>query len=74
MHSPMYMYESEVKDRVSSYHWQFAQGRLEKQAQNGKASSWLGTIQSGLRTSLGRPAAAGRSWSAKPPEPQEQCC
>ncbi len=70
MHSPMYMYETEAQDRVNSYHWQ----ARPRRAQDGRARSWLAAMQSGLRTSLGRPAAAIRSWSAKPPAPQEQCC
>lgn len=74
MHSPMYMVETEVKDRVSSYHWQAAQRRLENRTQDDKARSWLHTMQSGVRSSLSRPAAAVRSWIAQPPAPQEQCC
>jgi hypothetical protein len=81
MHNPMYMYEIVAKDRVRSYHQQVRPGRSEKPMQDSKAGLWLETMQSGLHTALSRPtgvarraAADIRSWIAKSPAPQEQCC
>lgn len=81
MHSPMYMYETEVQDRVNSYHWQAELASSDRQGQDGWASSWLDTMRSNLGPTLSYPAAAARrtvaeirSWMAKPPAPQEQCC
>ena len=76
MHSPMNMYETEAKDRVSSYHWQTKPVHSEKPMQDRKARTWLDEMQSGLRAALSRPIPAPSTMSriSKPPAPQEQCC
>ena len=74
MHSPMYMYETEIRDRVDSYHWWTERRHIQKQIQGSKTGSWLDAIQGSLRAAVSRPVAEVRSWMAKPPEPQEQCC
>jgi hypothetical protein len=74
MHSPLYMYETEVKDRVSSYHWQAGAARRGEPRQDRRAGAWLDAMRSGLGTAARRAEASVRSWISKPPAPQEQCC
>lgn len=74
MHSPMFMYETEVQDRVSSYHRQAEHRRQGKRRQDSRPGSWLSAMQTRLRTAFSRQPDEVQSWLAKPPEPQEQCC
>jgi hypothetical protein len=78
MHSPLYMYETENRDRVNSYHWQREVGRLE--ARRKVAGSWLANLASQVQATASSQAAAAKQtaqelgfWS-RPPGTEEQCC
>ena len=77
MHSPMYLYKTEAKDRIDSYMREAKAWRLAAQARreaSGTSESWLASLQSQVRASARRAADAIGAPAARLSEPAEQCC
>ena len=74
MHSPLFLYETEAKDRIDSYMRQAQSWRLEAQARRTASDSKPDTLTALLQAAASQAAGAMGSLTAKPSEPAEQCC